>query len=68
MAAIGNGNGPALVAGGVCQTPGYLSGQKKEAVQAIFKKQLDVFIDNDVDFLLAEVKPTNDCILLLETY
>jgi len=54
VAEIGNGNGPGLFAGGVCQTPGYLSGSKKEAVQAIFKKQVEVFVKNDVDFLLAE--------------
>lgn len=54
VAAEGNGNGPGLVAGGVCQTPGYLSGSGKEAVQAMFRKQVQVFVDNDVDFLLAE--------------
>ncbi|XP_064607668.1 betaine--homocysteine S-methyltransferase 1-like [Liolophura sinensis] len=46
--------GGALVAGGVSQTPTYLSGASKADVQAIFRKQLDVFIKNDVDFLICE--------------
>ncbi|XP_041465761.1 betaine--homocysteine S-methyltransferase 1-like isoform X2 [Lytechinus variegatus] len=54
VAEIGNGNGPGLFAGGVCQTPGYLSGANKESVQAIFRKQVKVFEENKVDFLLAE--------------
>ena len=44
-----------MVLGGVCQTPTYLSGQGKEAVQAEFRKQVEVFVANKVDFLLAEV-------------
>ena len=47
--------GSALVLGGICQTPSYLSGKGKEAVQAEFRKQIQVFITNKVDFLLAEV-------------
>ncbi|XP_033634391.1 betaine--homocysteine S-methyltransferase 1-like [Asterias rubens] len=46
--------GNALVTGGVSQTPNYLSGSGKEAVQEQFRKQAEVFIKNDVDFLLAE--------------
>ncbi|KAK3750571.1 hypothetical protein QZH41_009813 [Actinostola sp. cb2023] len=46
--------GDALVAGGVCQTPTYLSGQGKEACQVEFKKQLEVFVKKDVDFIIAE--------------
>ncbi|XP_038071969.1 betaine--homocysteine S-methyltransferase 1-like [Patiria miniata] len=46
--------GNALVAGGVSQTPNYLSGSGKEAVQEQFRKQAEVFIKNDVDFLIAE--------------
>jgi len=46
--------GGALVLGGVCQTPTYLSGQGKEAVKAEFRKQVKVFVENKVDFLLAE--------------
>ncbi|XP_020908218.1 betaine--homocysteine S-methyltransferase 1 [Exaiptasia diaphana] len=46
--------GDALVAGGVCQTPTYLSGKGKEACQVEFRKQLEVFVKKDVDFLIAE--------------
>lgn len=47
--------GDALVAGGISQTPAYLSGLGKEAVQKEFKKQIDCFVANNVDFLIAEV-------------
>lgn len=47
--------GNALVAGGVSQTPAYLSCKSEDEVKAIFKKQLDVFVKKDVDFLIAEV-------------
>lgn len=46
--------GDALVCGGVCQTPTYLSGKGKEACQKEFEKQIEIFLKNDVDFLLAE--------------
>lgn len=46
--------GDALVAGGISQTPAYLSGLGKEAVQKEFKKQVDCFVANKVDFLIAE--------------
>ncbi|XP_011479765.2 betaine--homocysteine S-methyltransferase 1-like [Oryzias latipes] len=46
--------GDALVAGGVSQTPSYMSCESEQAVKAIFKKQIDVFIRKDVDFLIAE--------------
>ncbi|XP_013400476.1 betaine--homocysteine S-methyltransferase 1 [Lingula anatina] len=46
--------GDALVAGGICQTPSYLSGKTKAEVQQEFRKQLDVFIKNDVDFMICE--------------
>lgn len=46
--------GDALVAGGLSQTPTYLSGASKEAVQAEFKKQLDEFVKNGVDFIICE--------------
>lgn len=46
--------GNALVLGGVCQTPTYLSGVGKAAVQEELGKQIQVFVDNKVDFLLAE--------------
>lgn len=46
--------GNALVLGGVCQTPTYLTGKGKEAVQAEFKIQADAFVEMKTDFLLAE--------------
>lgn len=46
--------GDALVAGGICQTPSYLSGKGKQAVQEEFRKQVQVFVDNDLDFLICE--------------
>lgn len=47
--------GDALFLGGISQTPTYLSGIGKEATQAIFKKQVDVFASEKVDFILCEV-------------
>lgn len=49
--------GNALVAGGVSQTPTYLSGIGKAAVQAQFKLQLDEFVKNKADFIICEVRP-----------
>jgi len=46
------GNG--IVCGGISQTPTYLSGLGEEKTKAIFQKQVDVFVENKVDFLLAE--------------
>jgi len=46
--------GGALMAGGLSQTPSYLSGAGKSAVQAEFRKQVKVFQNNNVDFLIAE--------------
>lgn len=46
--------GDALVAGGISQTPTYLSGKGKGAVQAEFRKQVEVFVENNVDFLICE--------------
>lgn len=46
--------GNALVLGGICQCPSYLSGKGKESVQEEFRKQIEVFIKNNVDFLLCE--------------
>lgn len=48
--------GGALTLGGICQCPTYLSGVGKEAVQQEFRKQIQVFVDADLDFLLCEVK------------
>jgi len=46
--------GGAMVAGGVCQTPAYLSGLGKAAVQAQLRKQVECFVEANVDFLIAE--------------
>uniref|UniRef100_A0A3Q2XVB3 Betaine-homocysteine methyltransferase n=1 Tax=Hippocampus comes TaxID=109280 RepID=A0A3Q2XVB3_HIPCM len=46
--------GDALVAGGVSQTPSYLSCKSQDDVKAIFKKQMEVFMRKNVDFLIAE--------------
>lgn len=46
--------GDALVAGGICQTPSYLSGKGKTAVQQEFRKQVEVFVENDLDFIICE--------------
>ena len=37
--------GDALVLGGICQCPTYLSGMSKEEVQGEFRKQIKVFVD-----------------------
>lgn len=47
--------GNALVAGGVSQTPVYRDSSSETEVKAAFKKQLDVFLKKDVDFLIVEV-------------
>jgi len=44
----------ALVCGGICQTPTYLHNLSRESVKDEFRKQLEVFIEKDVDFILAE--------------
>eukprot|EP00662_Eupelagonemidae_sp_cell21_P026346 gene26346-2139_t len=44
----------ALVAGGICQCPAYRSGLGKESVQGEFKKQIDCFVKNNVDFIICE--------------
>ncbi|KAJ1209399.1 hypothetical protein NDU88_004777 [Pleurodeles waltl] len=46
--------GDALVAGGVSQTPSYLSNKSETEVKAIFRQQLGVFTSKKVDFLIAE--------------
>ncbi|RDD45142.1 Betaine--homocysteine S-methyltransferase 1 [Trichoplax sp. H2] len=46
--------GDALIAGGMCQTPTYLSGGNKETVQIEFQKQADAFVKCGVDFLICE--------------
>ncbi|CAH3139041.1 unnamed protein product [Pocillopora meandrina] len=47
--------GDALVAGNICQTPSYMSGLGKEVVQREFQEQIDIFVKNDVDFLIGEL-------------
>ena len=47
--------GGALFAGGVSYTCSYAEKLGKEAVQKEYKKQVDVLMRNDVDFLIAEV-------------
>jgi betaine-homocysteine S-methyltransferase len=46
--------GDALVAGGVSQTPAFLSGKSKAEIQQEFRKQVNVFVANKMDFLIAE--------------
>lgn len=47
--------GDALVAGGITRCPVYVQGKGMAAVQAQIKQQLDVFVKNKVDFIIAEV-------------
>lgn len=46
--------GNALTLGGICQCPSYLSGIGKEAVKQEFRKQIKVFVEAGLDFLLCE--------------
>ncbi|XP_077978435.1 betaine--homocysteine S-methyltransferase 1-like [Glandiceps talaboti] len=46
--------GNALVVGGISPTPSYTEGKGKEAVQKEFETQCQIFVEKDVDFLLAE--------------
>uniref|UniRef100_A0A5F9CPN4 Betaine--homocysteine S-methyltransferase n=1 Tax=Oryctolagus cuniculus TaxID=9986 RepID=A0A5F9CPN4_RABIT len=46
--------GDALVAGGVSQTPSYLSCKSEAEVKSIFQQQLAIFMKKNVDFLIAE--------------
>jgi len=41
-------------AGGICQTPIYLTTQDEKQVKAMLGAQCDVFRQNDVDFMIAE--------------
>ena len=50
--------GGALTLGGICQCPTYLSNVGKEAVQEEFRKQIQVFVEAGLDFLLCEVLQT----------
>jgi betaine-homocysteine S-methyltransferase len=51
---VANEGDGVFVAGGISQTPTYLSGKGKEAVQAEFRKQVKVFVENKVDFMICE--------------
>jgi len=46
--------GDALTLGGISQTPSYLEGGSKEAVQAVFRNQINVFVREQLDFVLCE--------------
>ncbi|XP_076337418.1 betaine--homocysteine S-methyltransferase 1-like [Tachypleus tridentatus] len=46
--------GDCFVAGGFSQHPNYQPGTNKEKVQEVFRKQVDVFVENGVDFLICE--------------
>jgi len=43
-----------LTAGGICQTPTYLSGMGEQKTKDEFRKQTDIFLEQDVDFIIAE--------------
>jgi len=43
-----------LCAGGICQTPIYLSTRDEKQVKAMLGAQCEVFRDNNVDFMIAE--------------
>ena len=60
--------GDALVAGGICQTPSYLSGRGKTIVQQEFRKQVEVFVENDLDFIICEVSSNVPTIHSIQTY
>ena len=47
--------GDALTLGGICQCPSYLSGLAKDDVKAEYRKQITVFVEENMDFLLCEV-------------
>jgi len=46
--------GGALTLGGICQCPSYLTGKGKADVQKEFRKQIKVFEETGMDFLLCE--------------
>lgn len=48
------------MAGGVSQTPSYLSCKSEMEVKKIFHQQLEVFMKKNVDFLIAEVSEEED--------
>ena len=60
--------GDALVLGGISQCPSYLSGMDKESVQAEFRKQVNVFVAENLDFLLCEVTQLSKKRVVLERF
>lgn len=44
------------MAAGVTHLPFYSQGKDKEFVQREFRKQTAVFVENNVDFIIAEVR------------
>ena len=49
--------GGALFAGSICQTAGlYSRGAGKKVVMDNFREQVDIFIQNNVDLIIAEVR------------
>merc|ERR1712096_302006 len=54
LATEGAEEGGALTLGGICQCPSYLTGKGKEMVQVEFKKQIKMFEETGMDFLLCE--------------
>jgi len=46
--------GGALTLGGISQCPSYLSGKSEDEVKAEFRKQVKVFVEEELDFLLCE--------------
>ncbi|CAH1241571.1 BHMT [Branchiostoma lanceolatum] len=48
------GDADVLLCGAMSPTPSYLDGKGKQAVQQEYAKQMQAFIDHDLDFLLAE--------------
>ena len=57
--------GDALVAGGVSYTAAYKAGRGKHAVQEEYMKQVQVLLQNDVDFLVGEVRLLLFCYIKL---
>ena len=47
--------GGALCLGGLSQCPSYLTGLGEQKVKEEFRKQVKVFVEEDLDFLLCEV-------------
>lgn len=46
--------GGALTSGSISQCPSYLNGEGKAKVQQEFRKQIKVFVDEELDFLICE--------------